>query len=164
MWSGRIWLQQFQFTCSIFELLVKCILYHLFGIGAYTNWWDTIPSKQQQQCPMCCPFLTLCWWTSCLKIQDVPDDDTEDCNLFWIILTIYGRAYFFPKNIGSTGSFFWPCLSSLLWSGSGIQVQSQHYHYPQHQQHCKPVSMRQQCWWRLFSLLLLQGYWSVLDD
>ena len=45
----EVWLQLFQLMWSILELLLWLTLDNFFGIIANTNWWDTIPSKQQQQ-------------------------------------------------------------------------------------------------------------------
>ena len=62
IWLGSIWLQLFQMTYSIFELLMELTLYHLFNIFAYTSWHDNIPIKQQWQGLMC--FTSSCHWES----------------------------------------------------------------------------------------------------
>ena len=62
IWPESIWLQMFQMTCSTFELLIELSMYHLFGIVAYTSWWDSIPSKQQWHGLMC--FTPGCHWKS----------------------------------------------------------------------------------------------------
>ena len=116
IWPGSIWLHLIQATCSFFDLLVQLTWDRFLGIVTNTCWQDAIPSKQQWQGLMCftsryhwesstycvwhilvhicCPFWTLYWQTSCLRIQDVTGDDHEDFyHSFWIILTTKGGAY-----------------------------------------------------------------------
>ena len=55
-----IWLQLFQLTYNIFELLIKITLDLILGLVACTSWWDTVPSKQQWQSLM--SFNFGCYW------------------------------------------------------------------------------------------------------
>ena len=57
-----IWLQLFQVTCSICELLVELALDHFLGIVTNACQWDTITHKQQWQTLMC--FISGCHWES----------------------------------------------------------------------------------------------------